>query len=194
MAFCTSVALFVNGWVSAYSGDSPASLNWATAKRVSAPRLLTPLTIARASAFACAIVGPIEPVVSIAISTSAFGGLTGTPTVFVSVAVPSVASPGRSVNTAEDGDSIANATVVTTAAVAASAATTSRIRLVIFPPSERPPETNAEGAPTGAGSARPQERRLPPSRLGAARRASQTPSAVTCYGAATTAFAAAGRQ
>jgi hypothetical protein len=93
------------------------------------PRALTPLTIASASALALSIDGCIEPVVSIAISMSAFGGFAGTPTVLASVAVPSVASPARSVNVLVAGERLAAVTAARVRATSATSATSAGSRM-----------------------------------------------------------------
>ena len=87
----------------------------------------TPVTMPTASAFAWLIDGFMLPVVSMAISMSAFGGTAGTPTVFVSVAVPSVASPARSVNVALPGDTLAVPVPTAVRAITAPSERTARI-------------------------------------------------------------------
>ena len=116
-AVCTSADDAVIDWTTWYSGESPASLNWITANSESGTEPWTPLTMFAASAFAASIDGCMLPVVSIASSMSAFGGLAGTSTVLVSVATPSVGSPARSVNVALEGERPAPVDAATASAV-----------------------------------------------------------------------------
>src|SRR3954447_21848638 len=119
MAVETSAALPVIGWGSTYSsGPSTASLKSTTENCASGTTPCTAATIAVASAFACSMVGPIVPVVSIAISMSAFAGRAGTCT--VAALVPEL--PAATVTSAVGGVTVAPAGIASTTVIASAAA------------------------------------------------------------------------